>query len=70
MTKFYGFEIGKGRIYTFFSVSSLKRWLEDENWNCGNPEAFTEWLEKFFDDGNEISVRGEHYSYLDCLELI
>lgn len=70
MTKFYGFEIEKGVINTFMSVSSLKRWLENKNWECGTPEAFTEWLEKFFDDGNEISVHGEHYSYWDCLELI
>lgn len=70
MTKYRIPEIEPGVIYSFTSVSTLRRWLEDKNFECGSSEAFTEWLENFFDNDNEISVHGEHYSYLDCLELI
>lgn len=70
MATLYVTPIEPGVVYTFMSVSSLKRWLESKNWECGSPEAFTEWLEKLFDNGNEICVHGENYSYWDCLELI
>lgn len=70
MTKFYGFELEDGICRTFTSVSSLRRWLENKNQECGSPEAFIEWLDKYFEDGNEISVHGEQYDYWDCWELV
>ena len=40
--------------YTFTSVSSLRYWLERKADECGNPEAYDEWLRDFFDGGNTI----------------
>ena len=70
MTKFYGFELEDGICRTFTSVSSLRKWIENKTQECGSPEAFVEWLDKYFEDGNEISVHGEQYDYMDCLELV
>lgn len=68
--KFYICEIEKGVCRTFTNVAALKRWLEARNFEAGSPEAFSEWLQNYFDDGNEISVHGEHYDYCTCAELI
>lgn len=70
MTTYYGFEMEDGICRTFTSVSVLVKWLENKNFECGSPEAFSKWLENYFENGNEISVHGKHYSYLDCIELI
>lgn len=70
MTKLHAFELESGVIYTFTSVSTLRRWLENKRWECNCSEEFTEWLDNFFDSGNEICVGGTHFGYLDCLELI
>ena len=59
-----------GICRTFTSVSVLRKWLETKNQECGNPEAFSAWLQNYFDEGNEISVHGEHYDFWDCWELI
>ena len=70
MTKFYGFELEEGICRTFTSISSLRRWLENKNYECGSPEAFSEWLTNYFEEGNEISVHGEQYDFWSCLELV
>ena len=70
MTTFYGFSLEAGICRTFTNVSVLRRWLEQKNFECGSPEAFSEWLHNYFDEGNEISVHGEHYDFYDCLELV
>lgn len=70
MTKFYGFELEDGICRTFTSVSSLRRWLENKNYECGSPEAFSEWLTNYFEEGNEISVHGEQYDFWSCWELV
>lgn len=44
--------------------------LERKNYESGSPEAFSEWLERYFDKGNEISVHGEQYDFWSCLELV
>ena len=70
LTTVHAFNLENGVCRTFTTVSALKSWLDDKRWESGSPEAFTEWLENYFDSGNEISVHGEHYDYMDCLELI
>lgn len=70
MTKFYEFELENGICRTFTSVSSLRTWLKRKMDESGNPEAFTEWLTNYFDEGNEISVHGEQYDFWSCLELV
>lgn len=70
MTKFYGFELEEGICRTFTSVSILRKWLENKNYECGSPEAFSEWLTNYFEEGNEISVHGEQYDFWSCLELV
>lgn len=70
MATLYAFRLEDGVCRTFTNVAVLRRWLEDKNFECGSPEAFSEWLENYFESGNEISVHGEQYSYLDCLELV
>ena len=70
MTTVYGFKLEIGVCRTFTSVSVLRKWLEQKNYESGSPEAFSEWLNDYFDKGNEISVHGEHYSFWDCMELI
>ena len=57
-------------IRTFKCEESLIEWLEDRNWDCGSAEAFCEWLNDFFQNGNKIEVQGNLYTYLDCIELI
>lgn len=44
--------------------------LKEKNYESGSPEAFSEWLERYFDEGNEISVHGEQYDFWSCLELV
>lgn len=70
MKKFYGFELEDGICRTFTSVSSLRRWLENKNYECGSPEAFSAWLTNYFKKGNEISVHGEQYDFWSCWELV
>ena len=70
MTRFYGFELGNGICRTFTSVSVLREWLKNKSYECGSSEAFSEWLTNYFENGNEISVHGEHYDFWDCFELI
>ena len=70
MTRTRIFEIEDGVCRTFTSVAVLKTWLNDRRWECESPEAFSKWLSDYFENGNEICVHGEQYSYLDCLELI
>ena len=55
---------------TFTSTAELRRWLERKADQCGSPEAYDEWLQSFFDEGNAISVRGEEYDYWACWELL
>ena len=52
------------------SVISLRRWLERRMDECGSPEAFSEWLTNYFEEGNEISVHGEQYDFWACWELV
>lgn len=59
-----------GVCRTFTSVTVLRLWLKKKMSECGSPEGFIQWLDDYFNEGNEISVRGEHYSYADCLELV
>lgn len=70
MGTLYGFEIEDGICRTFTSVSILKKWLEQKNFESGSPEAFCKWLQEYFDSGNEISVHGEKYDYWACWELV
>ena len=70
MTRFYGFELESGICRTFTNVATLRNWLERKNYESGSPEAFSEWLERYFDEGNEISVYGEQYDFWSCLELV
>ena len=70
MTTLYVCNIEDGICRTFTNVSTLKRWLENKRWECNSPEEFSKWLEDYFENGNEISVHGEQYTFLDCLELI
>lgn len=70
MTRTYAFEMEDGVCRTFTNVSVLKRWLESKRWECNSPEEFSEWLQDYFDGGNEISVHGEHYDFWSCVELI
>lgn len=69
MTAYYGFETKSGICRTFRNESALIKWLENKNFECESPEAFNKWLEDYFECGNEISIYGNHYSYLDCIEL-
>ena len=70
MTTLYAFALEPGICRTFTSEAVLSRWLNNERRNQESPEAFSAWLANYFDQGNEISVRGEHYEFWDCLELI
>ena len=70
MTRFYGFELESGICRTFVNVAALRDWLKRKNCDSGSPEAFSEWLERYFDEGNEISVHGEQYDFWSCLELV
>ena len=55
---------------TFSSRSSLEQWLENKRWESGTPEAFIEWLNRYFDEGNKITVLGVEYDYWACWELV
>lgn len=54
---------------TFASVSSLRCWLRSQMDESGSPEAFSEWLFRYFENG-EIAVRGEPYDAWACWELV
>lgn len=56
--------------FTFASVSALRQWLKKRNEEAGNPEAYYEWLQSFFEEGNTITVHGEEYDYWACWELL
>ena len=56
--------------YTFNSVSSLRDWIEQKNFESGSPEAFCEWLQNLFEDGSTVTVHGEEYDYWACWELV
>ena len=70
MTRFCGFELESGICRTFINVAALRDWLKRKNYESGSPEAFSEWLGRYFDEGNEISVHGEQYDFWSCLELV
>ena len=70
MSTLYICNIEDGVCRTFTNISVLKRWLENKRWECESPEEFSKWLENYFENGNEISVHGEQYTYWDCWELI
>lgn len=50
MTRFYGFELESGICRTFTNVAALRDWLKRKNCDSGSPEAFSEWLERYFDE--------------------
>ena len=54
----------------FNSVSALRTWLENKNFESGSPENFNEWLQNYFDEGNTITVHGEEYDFWACWELV
>lgn len=54
----------------FSNVSELRRWLERKSDDSESPEAYDEWLQSFFDDGNSVSVCGNEYDYWACWELL
>lgn len=56
--------------FDFSSIKDLQEWLERQKWNRENPEAFDNWLQDFFKNGNEISVNDKNYDYWDCWELV
>lgn len=70
MTRIYDFSLDNGICRTFTSVSVLRRWLDNRKQEFGNLEAFSKWLKRYFDKGNEISAHDEHYDFEDCLELL
>lgn len=55
---------------TFKSVSSLKDWLENKHWSFNNEEEYQEWIQKFFEEGNSITVHNEEFDYWSCWELL
>lgn len=55
---------------SFNSVSQLREWLKKKNYESGSGEAFSDWLNEFFDNGNTITVHGEEYDFWVCWELI
>lgn len=54
---------------TFSSISDLRRWLERKANDAGDPDAYYNWLQAFFENGNSITVHGEEYDYWSCWEL-
>ncbi len=54
----------------FTSVSSLRKWLERKREEKGSPEAYDDWLQEFFDEGNSMSVLDQDYDYWACWELL
>lgn len=58
--------------YIFKNLNNLRGWLQEKNFNAGSPEAFSEWLSNFLEEGNELMVDGctDPYDYLDCMELV
>lgn len=56
--------------YIFPYASALKQRLKKMKDKAESPEAFNDLLQKFFDEGNTITVKGEKYDYAACLELV
>lgn len=54
----------------FSSVSELRSWLENKNYESESGEAFSAWLTDFFENGNTISVHDEEYDFWGCWELV
>lgn len=57
-------------VNKFVHTARLIAWLEQMNLECGSPEAFDEWLQDYFEEGNEVEVYGEKYDYWACRELV
>lgn len=55
---------------SFSSVSELKQWLKEKNYELDSPEEFYDWLCDFFESGNTITVDEEEYDYWDCWEMV
>lgn len=55
---------------SFATVGELRRWLEKKNFESDGPEAFSEWLNNFFEKGNTITVCDEEYDFWACWELV
>ncbi|MBE6099792.1 MAG: hypothetical protein II778_01700 [Anaerovibrio sp.] len=47
----------------------LREWLETMSWEHETEEQFYEWLEKFFEEGNRVSVKGAACDVQDCIDL-
>lgn len=58
------------REYQFSSLAELRRWLQGKADECGNPDAYDEWLHDLFDQGSTVTVRGEEYDYWACWEVL
>ena len=56
--------------YKFSSTAELRLWLQRKSDECGSPEAYDEWLQALFDDGNTVNVNGEEYDYWTCWEVL
>jgi hypothetical protein len=56
--------------YRFSTIGELRRWLEKRMWDFDGPEGFNDWLCRFFDEGNSITVLGEVYDYWACWGLV
>ena len=54
----------------FTSESSLRDWLKRKIDEAGSPEAYDEWLQSYFDQGNSVFVNGREYDYWACWELL
>lgn len=54
----------------FSSTEMLRQWLERRNLESDSGEAFNAWLQRSFEEGNEISVHDELYDYWACRELV
>jgi len=47
----------------------LREWLDTKSWEHETEEEFYEWLEKFFEEGNRVSVKGAACDLQDCIDL-
>jgi len=56
-------------ILAFTSIAKLRTWLDNRRWEFDGPEAFNDWLQNFFEQGNTVTVHGEEYDYWACWEL-
>lgn len=53
----------------FRNQHRLREWLETKSWEYEEVDQFYEWLEKFFEEGNRISVKGAACDLQDCIDL-